>query len=406
MANVKITALQHIPTLAAADVFVIDDVSTLTTHKVSIANVAGYVGSSVVAPAIDSILSGNVLFSNSITVANAVIANAFVIGNYGTVINNSGQWIGDPSGLVGFVGSQGNIGFTGSQGSPGITQWIRVTTNYTAVSQNGIIADTSAGSFTVTLPASPVVGSYVVIADGSNFQTVNLIVARNGSTIEGISEDLVLDVGNIRVDLVYDGTTWEVFASVGQTGFVGSQGFTGSQGDIGFTGSQGAGFTGSKGDIGFVGSQGDVGFVGSKGDSTEVTVTDDTTTNATRYLTFVNNASGTANNIGVSSTKLYFNPSSGRLNSTEFNSLSDIKFKTDIKILGDALTTINNLNGVEFVWKDSGTKSFGVIAQEVEKVIPEIVSIDADKTVNYNSLIAFIIEAIKELDRKINDKYK
>jgi hypothetical protein len=140
-------------------------------------------------------------------------------------------------GDTGFTGSRGNTGFTGSQGEIGRLEWFRVTENYTAVTQQAIIADTSGGAFTVTLPATPVLGEYVVIVDGSNWQTTNLTVARNGSTIEGFAEDLVLDVGNVRVDFIYDGATWGVFSSVGQTGF------TGSQGVIGFTG-----FTGSQGD--------------------------------------------------------------------------------------------------------------------------------------------------------------
>jgi hypothetical protein len=128
------------------------------------------------------------------------------------------------NGSVGFTGSRGDTGFTGSQGDSGRLEWLRITENYTAVSQQAIIADTSGGTFTVTLPATPVLGEYVVIVDGANWQTTNLTIARNGSTIEGFAEDLVLDVGNVRVDFIYDGSTWEVFSSVGQTGFTGSAG--------------------------------------------------------------------------------------------------------------------------------------------------------------------------------------
>lgn len=89
--------------------------------------------------------------------------------------------------------------------------WIRKTANYTAVTGGHIIADTSGGTFTITLPASPATGNSVVIADGASWATNNLTIARNSSTIEGLSENLTLDVAGVQVELVYDGTTWELF---------------------------------------------------------------------------------------------------------------------------------------------------------------------------------------------------
>lgn len=96
----------------------------------------------------------------------------------------------------------------------GIT-YARYTSNYTASDKDGIIADTTGGSFTVTLPAAPATGFQVYIADGADWGTNNLTVARNGSTIEGLAEDLILDIQGAAVQLIYDGTTWEVFAQVG-----------------------------------------------------------------------------------------------------------------------------------------------------------------------------------------------
>jgi hypothetical protein len=81
----------------------------------------------------------------------------------------------------------------------------------------GIIADTSGGAFTVTLPASPTAGTMVSIVDGADWGTNNLTVARNGATIEGLAEDLVLNISSVAVDLIYSGTTWQVYAQVGGT---------------------------------------------------------------------------------------------------------------------------------------------------------------------------------------------
>ena len=104
---------------------------------------------------------------------------------------------------------------------------------------------------------------------------------------------------------------WNVI-SAGPTGFTGSVGFTGSKGDIGFTGSKGdSGFVGS-GATGFTGS---VGFTGSRGSVD--TPTNDTTTNAT-YYPVVAIATDSAT-LKTSSTKLTFNPSTGRLTATSFS---------------------------------------------------------------------------------------
>ena len=94
----------------------------------------------------------------------------------------------------------------------GIT-FYRKTANYTAVHQDGVIADTTAGTFTVTLPASPATGDYVVISDGGSWATTNLTVGRNGKTIEGDAADMTMDLGGVHVTFVYDGFTWQIYVT-------------------------------------------------------------------------------------------------------------------------------------------------------------------------------------------------
>ena len=98
------------------------------------------------------------------------------------------------------------------------------TSNYTAVSGDRILTNTTAGSFTITLPASPSAGNTVIVYDIANWETNNLTVARNGSTIEGSADDFLLDLGQIKVDFVYSGTTWQVYAAVGHAGSTGPAG--------------------------------------------------------------------------------------------------------------------------------------------------------------------------------------
>jgi hypothetical protein len=133
------------------------------------------------------------------------------------------------------------------------------------------------------------------------------------------------------------------------------------------------------------------------------TLADDTTTNADYYPTMSFTTSGTFSDATISTTKLYFNPSTGTLNSTVFNTLSDASYKVNVAPINNATDIIKQLEGVGFNWKDNGNKSYGVIAQELEKVIPDLVSGDDVKSVNYNGLIAFLINAVKEMSDRIEE---
>ncbi len=99
-------------------------------------------------------------------------------------------------------------------GGANLRNWIVKTENYTALPSDRIIANTSNGSFTITLPASPASGDMVVVADGDNWANTNLIIARNNSTIDGFEEDFLIDIGNIQIDFIYDGNTWLLFTTI------------------------------------------------------------------------------------------------------------------------------------------------------------------------------------------------
>jgi len=138
-----------------------------------------------------------------------------------------------PQGPQGAAGAAGAAGPQGPQGAIGptgpLTPWQSKTANYTAVTKDYIVANTVGGAWTLTLPASPSSGDFVVIADVGNWATTNLAVARNGSTIEGVVDNIDLDIANAIVTFLYDSNTWQVFSSIGPIGPQGPQGVTGAR---------------------------------------------------------------------------------------------------------------------------------------------------------------------------------
>lgn len=84
--------------------------------------------------------------------------------------------------------------------------------NYTAAKSDYILTNTTSSAITITLPASPTAGTGVVLSDYAGTWAINNVtVARNGSTIQGQSSDLIIQTSNIEVKFVYLNSTWEVF---------------------------------------------------------------------------------------------------------------------------------------------------------------------------------------------------
>jgi hypothetical protein len=114
-----------------------------------------------------------------------------------------------PLGPIGPVGPQANINYT------------VVTANQTLSNSQNIAADTSGGSFTLTLPASPNAGDSIDIFDYANtFDTNPLTIARNGQNIESLAEDLTANIEGAYFTLIYTGSTrgWQILPRYGVSG--------------------------------------------------------------------------------------------------------------------------------------------------------------------------------------------
>ena len=83
---------------------------------------------------------------------------------------------------------------------------------------------------------------------------------------------------------------------------------------------------------------------------------------------------------------------------------SDRNKKKDITPIPDAPTLVSQLRGVRYVMRSNNMPRYGFIAQEVETVLPELVTgEEGDKSVNYTDLIPLLLETIKAQDRRIKD---
>lgn len=149
--------------------------------------------------------------------------------------------------------------------------------------------------------------------------------------------------------------------------------------------------------------QANAAFFKANSSDANVTIQTDNSTDASFYPMLTRLTTGNAANAQVSTTKLYFNPSTGTLNSTIFNSLSDENAKEDLRPVENALELIERLHGVFFKYKENHQASAGVTAQNLANVMPCLVTQGENDalTVNYAGLSALFIEAIKELNREV-----
>ena len=157
-----------------------------------------------------------------------------------------------------------------------------------------------------------------------------------------------------------------------------------------------------------------------------VEVNNQTADTATYYPTMSTSTTGGITDLSVSSSKLSFQPSSGTLTATDISATdgdfsnnvtvtndfsagsitetSSIALKTDITPIENALDSIAALAGVSYTRRSTGRRESGLIAEEVEKILPEIVSDTGEyKSISYSRLNAYLTEAVKSLKQEIEE---
>lgn len=141
--------------------------------------------------------------------------------------------------------------------------------------------------------------------------------------------------------------------------------------------------------------------------ATNIATTGGVTTAGTYYPVFVD-SNGSGNQASKTAAAFTFNAGTGTLTATIVTASSDARLKENVKPITGALGLVNKLEGVLFNRIGSQVEEIGVIAQQVEAVVPQLVFTDENgmKSVAYANTVGLLIEAIKEQQVQIEELKK
>ena len=305
-------------------------------------------------------LSGSTTYNGSGAATFTVTSNATSANTISTIVARDG------SGNF----SAGTITATSFSGS--LANTLTLNTSGTGLSGSTTFNNSGAATFTVTSNATSAnTVSTIVARDGSgNFSagTITATLSGNSSTATTATN---LSGGSVAATTGTFSTSLRTLEQVRATGWYGNPtgtSYTGLAVEMGVSSAQGYVLcynrdTSAYGTLNFQGGNASISLSG-------------TTASVTGSIT----ATGTV------------------------TANSDIKLKTNIETISDALNKALSLRGVTYDRIDSGEHQIGVIAQEVEKIIPEVViDNNGTKSVAYGNIVAVLIEAIKEQQVQINE---
>lgn len=128
----------------------------------------------------------------------------------------------------------------------------------------------------------------------------------------------------------------------------------------------------------------------------------DTDQGMTRYIHFNGGSIGFLTSAG--GWALRVDDAGNTVATGDVTAFSDIRLKTDLNQIQDALSKVEQLTGYTFTRIDTHQRHAGLIAQDVKKVLPEaITNMDEYLTLSYGSLTGLLVEAIKELSARVKE---
>ena len=101
---------------------------------------------------------------------------------------------------------------------------------------------------------------------------------------------------------------------------------------------------------------------------------------------------------------------SGSIKAYSYATYSSGRYKKDVEMIQSPLEKIKNIQGVSFSWKDTNKKDIGFIAEEVGKVIPEVVNFEENgqdaMSMDYARMTALLVEGVKEQQIQLDQQKK
>jgi hypothetical protein len=326
--------------------------------------------------------------------SSPAVDETYALGDRYWKYNGSG-WVLTPD-KVGYTGSQG-VGYTGSQGASGYDG---------SIGSLGYTGSVGAGYNGST--------GYTGSQGGLGYTGSKGDVGYNGSasTVAG-----PIGYTGSQGDTGYTGSASTVVGYTGSQGATGTTGYTGSASTAaGYTGSQGAtggtGYTGSRGDTGTTGYNGSQGATGSTGYTGSQGATGTTGYTGSAGTTYTTASDVQLNSLGLGTAA---SATTGELRATNNITAyySDERLKNKLGNIENALDKVKSLSGFYYEANETAQalgykvrREVGVSAQEVQAVLPEIVTgapIDEKYlTIWYERLAPLLIEAIKELSSEVD----
>ena len=367
------------------------------------------------------------------------------------------QGVNGAQGIAGTGGAQGapGSGATGAQGASGTNgekgaqgEIAGLSYNYTSSTNTGGFAGfvnfntTSIGSATaMSIALEDANGathdnlfskqSQFIIYDQANTSNIITIASSSINTVDGTRILFDLLAADVELNGSFSNNA-SIVVQFAKNGTKGQKGAAGPQGAQGVNGAQG-----NQGNQGAQGAQGAAGSSGAQGTAGSILINNDVASLIPKLggngaITGSNTLKETFNsgsilesigdvlisgslNVGFSN---LINRTKGRIsagNDVVAFATSDINYKENVVEIPNALDKIDKIRGVEFDWisltdeekvdhHSNEGHDVGVIAQEIEKVLPEIVieRENGSKAVRYEKIVALLIQAIKEQQIQIN----